>query len=194
MHSVQMRKGRINPAIEKNKKERQQLADNIGKHMQFIIPFVLYEYMGFGWKKLDNCMNKIYEVRLAWQQDPTNAMTKKMLNYCEVKKIDAYGFVKRLPQSDKMYLSDIKKGCFNAMNSIDSALLHCMLMTVPVLKESYRMSNKTIETFFDKIAYIIHMYTEKMPCESCHVFSDRYIRDIFLEEQSFDMYKGEYVK
>ena len=45
MHKVRMRKGRINPAIEKNKKERQQLADNIGKHMQFIIPYVLYEYM-----------------------------------------------------------------------------------------------------------------------------------------------------
>ena len=61
MHKVKMRKGRINPAIEKNKKERQQLADNIGKHMQFIIPYVLYEYMGFGWKKLDNCMTKIYQ-------------------------------------------------------------------------------------------------------------------------------------
>lgn len=195
MHGINIsaRHNKMAMLEERDRRIRQQMVDNVAVHMQFIVPFVLYEYMEFGWKKLDNCMIKIFEAKDKWAADETAHTTEAMLRFCNNKKISVYGFVKRIPQSEKLFLSDAKKGSINGLNSIESAILHFLLLTIYVLKTSYKMSNANVELFLSKVAHIIHLYSTKLPKEPGYVFSDRYIRDIFLEEQNFDMFKGEYV-
>jgi hypothetical protein len=118
-----------------------------------------------------------------------------MLAYCFKKKIDVIGFVKSVPMSQKLYMADIGKGraVVGADVNIESAFLSTFLLTIPVLKESYKFSNVKIEEFMQWVAYFIDSYCRKQPGCKEHYLNDDMIRQIFIDEENWDIVEGKKV-
>lgn len=202
MHRVQQRaRNSINAKdyqrelsiLYKQEVAKARLGDNIANHMAFIFINILYDKFDLSFKQITNYTNKTRALRIAWQDDSNKDVTNEsLLVYCMKKKIDAVGFVKSIPMSQKLYMADITKGraVIGAERNIDSAFLATILLTIPTLKETYRFSNVKINEFLKWVAYFIDSYCRKQPGCKEHYLNDEMIRQIFIEEEGWDIVEG----
>lgn len=193
MHRVQQRKKFIYTSEYKKELAKMQLGLNVANHMSYIFTCILYDKFGLSFKQIGNFYKRQEELKKKWEDDDNHKITSKsLLVYCEKKKVDVMGFVKSIPMSQKLYMADIKKGraVLGADKSIESCFLVSLLIAVPVLKETYRFSNKKIEEFMQWVAYFIDSYWRKQPGCKDHYLSDAVIREIFIEEEGWDIVEG----
>lgn len=196
MHRIKPKSGHINQALFRAEMAKAKLGDNIASHMAYIFMNILYDKFDLTFKQLVNFHGKTKALRIAWQDDSNKDVTSEsLLKYCVQKKIDAVGLVKRIPMSQKLFLADLHKNraVVGAERNIDSALLVTLLLTVPTLKETYRFSNKKIEEFFDWVEYFIDSYYRKQPGCKDRYLNDEMIRQIFIEDEHWDIVTGEKV-
>lgn len=196
MHRVQQRQRNIHTSVYKREVAKARLGDNIANHMAYIFTNILYDKFDMSFKQITNFYNKTVARRTAWQDDDNDEITSEdMLAYCFKKKIDVIGFVKSIPMSQKLYMADIKPGkaVVGADKNIESAFLSTLLLTIPVLKESYKFSNAKIEEFMQWVAYFIDSYCRKQPGCKDHYLNDDMIRQIFIEEEGWDIVEGKKV-
>ncbi len=197
MHRVQQRVRHINTNDYKRELAKARLGDNIANHMAFIFVNILYDKFDMSFKQITNYSNKTRTLRMLWQDDRNKDVTSaSLLTYCVKKNIDVVGFVKSIPMSQKLYMADIAKGraIVGAEKNIESAFLATILLTIPTLKETYRFSNAKIEEFLKWIAYFIDSYCRKQPGCKEHYLNDEMIRQIFIEEEHWDIVEGCSVK
>lgn len=197
MHRVQQRVRYVSTNDYKRELAKARLGDNIANHMSFIFVNILYDKFDLSFKQIENFSNKTRGLRLAWQDDQNKDVTSEsLLIYCVKKKIDVVGFVNSIPMSQKLYLADITKGkaVIGAERNIDSAFLATILLTIPTLKETYRFSNAKIDEFMKWIAYFIDSYCRKQPGCKEHYLNDEMIRQIFIEEEHWDIVEGKSAK
>ena len=196
MHRVQQRTRNIPTSIYRREKAKAQLGDNIANHMAYIFANILYDKFDMSFKQITNFYNKTVARRTAWQDDDNEEITSEsMLAYCIKKKIDVIGFVKSIPMSQKLYMADIQKGraVLGADVNIESAFLSTFLLTIPVLKETYKFSNEKINEFMKWVEYFIDSYSRKQPGCKDHYLNDEMIRQIFIEEEGWDIVEGKKV-
>lgn len=196
MHSVQQRKRVIPSSVYKQELAKCRLGDNIADHMAYIFLIILYDKFGLTFRQMTNFYNKVISRRTAWQDDDNSGVTSEdMLRYCIKKKIDVTGFVKSIPMSNKLYMADIGKNraVLGATVNIDSAFLSTFLLTIPVLKESYKFSNDKINEFMKWVAFYIDSYCRKQPGCKEHYCSDQIIRQSFIEDEHWDIVAGKAV-
>lgn len=196
MHRVQQRTRNIPTSVYKRELAKARLGDNIANHMAYIFTNILYDKFDMSFKQITNFYNKTIARRTAWQDDDNEEITSEsMLAYCVKKKIDVVGFVKSIPMSQKLYMADITKGraVIGAEKNIEYGFLSTFLLTIPVLKESYKFSNAKIEEFMQWVAYFIDSYYRKQPGCKEHYLNDDMIRQIFIEEENWDIVEGKKV-
>lgn len=196
MHSVQQRKRVIPLSVYKQELAKCKLGDNIADHMAYIFLIILYDKFGLTFRQMTNFYNKVISRRTAWQDDDNSEVTSEdMLRYCIEKKIDVTGFVKSIPMSNKLYMADIGKNraVLGATVNIDSAFLSTLLLTIPVLKETYKFSNEKINEFMKWVAFYIDSYCRKQPGCKEHYCSDQIIRQSFIEDEHWDIVAGKAV-
>lgn len=193
MHKVQQRTRIIQTSAYKREVAKAQLGNNIANHMAYIFTNILYDKFDMTFKQITNFYNKTVARRIAWQDDDNEEITSEsMLAYCIKKKIDVVGFVKSIPMSQKLFMADIKKGraVIGADVNIESAFLSTLLLSIPVLKESYKFSNAKINEFMKWVAYFIDSYCRKQPGCKEHYLNDSMIRQIFIDEEGWDIVEG----
>ena len=156
-------------------------------HMCFMSYMALYDVFGFKEKRI----RRYYETMTKLKQDWSNNIvtTESMLKYCEAKKIDAYGFMKRIPTSKKIALVG-KNVTPSILKYIESGLLINVLMSVIVLKEEFRFTKAQLQTFLDKVDYYIDSYTRKQPKTNIYYLNDNMILGIFRDELKIDLNTG----
>ena len=196
MHGVTQRTRTIYKSDYKREVAKARLGDNIANHMGYIFTNILYDKFDFTFKQVTNFYKKTVERRMAWQDDDNEEVTSEsLLAYCQKKKIDVIGFVKSIPMSQKLYMADIQKGraVVGADRNIESAFASTLYLTIPTLKESYRFSNAKIEEFMKWVAYYIDSYYRKQPGCKEHYLSDEIIRNVFIEDEHWDIVTGKAV-
>lgn len=200
MHRVTREKTRITPAQRaayQHEMDKARLGNNIANHMAYIYMMVLYDKMDFSMKQIFNFSDRTMKVRQEWQNDDNkNITSESLLKYSIKKKIDAVGFVKSVPLSQRMFLSDIKSGkvAVGAEKNINHAFLSTILLVLPVMKENYRMSNAKIEEFLKWVAYYCDSYWRRQPGRKEHYCDDETIRQAFIEDEGYDLKLGKKVE
>ena len=141
------------------------LGNNVANHMGYIYPMVLYDKFDFTFRQVNNFYTRVIERRKAWQDDNNDVTSESLVEYCEKKKIDVTGWVKSIPLSQRIFLSDAKNGRVpvGSEKSINYSLASTMYLTVPTLKDTYKFSNAKIKEFMDWVAYYIDSYWRKVP-------------------------------
>lgn len=196
MHGVEQRTRIIRKSDYRREVAKAQLGENVSSHMGYIFSIILYDKFDFTFKQVTNFYKKTVERRLAWQDDDNKEVTNEsLLAYSIKKKIDVVGFVKGIPMSQKLYMADIQKGraVIGADVNIGSAFLSTLLLSIPTLKETYKFSNAKIEEFMRWVAYFIDSYCRKQPGCKEHYLNDEMIRQIFIEEEHWDIVTGKAV-
>jgi hypothetical protein len=150
----------------------------------------LYDVFGFKGKRIRRYYNEMIALKKNWRDD--QVPIEGMLKYCEQKKIDIFGFTSKIPTSTKLKLCG--KNCVpGVMNYINAGFLVNILMSVIVLKETFRFSNAMIQQYLDKIEYYIDSYTRKQPGCGKYYLTDDMILEIFRDELKLDLNTGEKV-
>lgn len=196
MHGVTQRQRVIRSSDYKREVAKAQLGNNIANHMGYIFTAILYDKFDFTFKQVTNFYKKTVERRFAWQDDDNEEVTNEsLLAYSIKKKIDAVGFVKSIPMSQKLYMADIQKGraVIGADVNIESAFLSTLLLSIPTLKDTYKFSNAKIEEFMRWVAYYIDSYCRKQPGCKEHYLCDEIIRQTFIEDEGWDIVTGKAV-
>ena len=147
----------------------------------------LYDVFGFGEKRIRRYYQAMQKLKENWADGIVP--TEQMLAYCEKKKIDAYGFMKKIPQSRKLALIG-KYKTPGVINFIEAGFLVNILMSIIVLKEDFKFTNPMIQKYLDKIEYYVDSYTRKMPKSNECYLKDSMILEIFREEMHLDLETG----
>lgn len=186
--SKQSRYNKLNAQRYKNEVQKAQLGNNIANHMAYIFMEVLYDKFNLSFKQLNNFYTRVIERRVAWQKNEVTSL--ELVEYC--KKIDVVGWVKSIPMSHKLYLADIHKSraLIGADKNIESALASTMFLTIPTLKKTYRFNNADVSEFMRWVKYFIDSYYRKQPGTNQHYLSDQMIRQMFIEDEHYDIEKG----
>jgi hypothetical protein len=179
---------------------KQALGDIVANHLAYIVVIVLYDKCDMTYRQVENYYKRALKLRQKWQDDnDTEITSEKLLAYAADKKIDVVGFVRNIPSRQKIAIVDsgrnkpMKKE-IGMQQNIDYAILSAMLMTVPVLKETYRFSKEKFNTFFAGIAWYIELYTTKQPKSKMCYCDDETIRQVFISEENWDITRGEKVE
>lgn len=173
------------------------LGNNVANHMGYIYPMVLYDKFDFTFRQVNNFYTRVIERRKAWQDDNNNDVTRESLvEYCEKKKIDVTGWVKSIPLSQRIFLSDAKNGRVpvGSEKSINYSLTSTMYLTVPTLKDTYKFSNSKIKEFMDWVAYYIDSYWRKVPGGNERYCTDDTIVQAFIIDEHWDIRTGKKVE
>ena len=197
MHGVEQMTRFIQMSDYKREVAKAQLGCNLENHMGYIFTIILYDKFDFSFKQVTNFYKKTVDMRMAWQDDDNDEVTNEsLLAYSIKKKIDAVGFVKSIPMSQKLYMADIQKGraVIGAYVDIEGSFLSILLLSIPTLKETYKFSNAKIEEFMRWVAYFIDSYCRKQPGCKDHYLNDDMIRQIFIEEEHWDIVTGKAVE
>lgn len=197
MHRVTQRQRTIYKSDYKRELAKARLGDNIANHMGYIFTAILYDKFDLTFKQITNFYKKTVERRMAWQDDDNDEVTNEsLLAYSINKKIDAVGFVKSIPMSQKLYMADIQKGraVIGADKNIESAFLSTLLLSFPTLKETYKFSNAKLDEFMKWVAYYIDSYCRKQPGCKEHYLCDEIIRKQFIEDEKWDIVAGKAVE
>lgn len=176
--------------------ERNKLGNHVADHMSYIFPMILKDKFNFSFKKITNFYNGIVAMRTRLQDKNDNEITYESLQiYTHTKKIDVQGWVKSIPFSQRLYMADIQNGRvpLGAEQNINLAFMETMLITVPVLKETYRFSNAKIEEFMYWVKDFVDSYARKQPGIKDHYLCDDDIWQTFIDEEHWDIRKGEKV-
>lgn len=88
--------------------------------------------------------------------------------------------------SQKLFLADLKKNkaVLGADFNIESALASTMYLVIPVLHDNYRFSHTKIDEFMEWTKKFIYEYF-------IGNLSDEIIKQIFIEDENWDIEKGE---
>lgn len=187
------RQTRLNDQYWKAEIQKAQLGDNIANHMAFIFMETLYDKFDLSFKQLNNFYDRVIARRKAWQDDSNgNVTTTQLYEYCMKQRIDVIEWVKSIPMSQKPYMADLKKGraVLGADKNIESALASTMYLTIPTLKKTYRFNNADVTEFMRWTKYFIDSYCRKQPGCKEHYLSDEMIRQLFIEEEHWDVMEG----
>ena len=187
------RQTRLNNQYWKAEIQKAQLGDNIANHMAFIFMEILYDKFDLSFKQLNNFYDRVIARRKAWQDDSNgNVTTTQLYQYCMKQRIDVIAWVKSIPMSQKLYMADLKKGraVLGADKNIESALASTMYLTIPTLKKTYRFNNADVTEFMRWTKYFIDSYCRKQPGCKEHYLSDEMIRQLFIEEEHWDVMEG----
>lgn len=187
------RQTKLNDQYWKAEIQKAQLGDNIANHMAFIFMEILYDKFDLSFKQLNNFYDRVIARRKAWQDDSNgNITTTQLYQYCMKQRIDVIAWVKSIPMSQKLYMADIKKGraVLGADKNIESALASTMYLTIPTLKKTYRFNNADVTEFMRWTKYFIDSYCRKQPGCKEHYLSDEMIRQLFIEEEHWDVMEG----
>ena len=187
------RQTRLNDQYWKAEIQKAQLGANIANHMAFIFMEILYDKFDLSFKQLNNFYDRVIARRKAWQDDSNgNVTTTQLYQYCLKQRIDVIAWVKSIPMSQKLYMADIKKGraVLGADKNIESALASTMYLTIPTLKKTYRFNNADVTEFMRWTKYFIDSYYRKQPGCKEHYLSDEMIRQLFIEEEHWDIMEG----
>ncbi len=187
------RQTRLNDQYWKAEIQKAQLGDNIANHMAFIFMEILYDKFDLSFKQLNNFYDRVIARRKAWQDDSNgNVTTTQLYEYCMKQRIDVIEWVKSIPMSQKLYMADLKKGraVLGADKNIESALASTMYLTIPTLKKTYRFNNADVTEFMHWTKYFIDSYCRKQPGCKEHYLSDEMIRQLFIEEEHWDVMEG----
>ena len=196
MHGVMQRQRVISRSDYNRELAKANLGNNIANHMGYIFTAILYDKFDLTFKQVTNFYKKTVDRRMKWQDDDNDEVTNEsLLAYSIKKKIDAVGFVKSIPMSQKLYMADIQKGraVIGADKNIESAFLSTLLLSFPTLKETYKFSNAKIEKFMRWVAYYIDSYCRKQPGCKEHYLCDEIIRKQFIEDEHWDIVTGKAV-
>ena len=90
----------------------------------------------------------------------------------------------------RYWQNEVQKAQLGADRNIESALVATMLLTIPVLKQSYKFKNSDIHEFLKWCEYFIDSYWRKQPGCKDHYLNDEMIRQLFIEEEHWDLLKG----
>lgn len=197
MHGVEQRTRFIQRSDYKREVAKAQLGCNLANHMGYIFTAILYDKFDLTFKQVTNFYKKTVDRRMKWQDDDNDEVTNEsLLAYSIKKKIDAVGFVKSIPMSQKLYMADVQKGraVIGADKNIESAFLSTLLLSIPTLKETYKFSNAKIEEFMRWVAYYIDSYCRKQPGCKDHYLCDEIIRQQFIEDEHWDIVTGKAVE
>ena len=197
MHGVTQRVRTIYKSDYKRELAKANLGNNIANHMAYIFAAILYDKFDLTFKQITNYYKKTVDMRMKWQDDDNDEVTNEsLLSYSVKKKIDAVGFVKSIPMSQKLYMADIQKGraVIGADKNIESAFLSTLLLSIPTLKETYKFSNAKLEEFMKWVAYYIDSYCRKQPGRKEHYLCDEIIRQQFIEDEHWDIVTGKAVE
>ena len=173
---------------------RYNLGENIARHMRFIYSIILFDKFDLSMKKLQNFSDALLELKKRWMDDSHNDITSESLViYCQKKKINVAGFVKSIPFSQKMFLSDIKgqRAAVGCEKNINSSFMATLYLSVPILKGKYKFSNAKIEEFFRWVEFYVDSYYRKQPGTKERYCSDEGIRQAFIEDAKIDILTGE---
>ena len=193
MHRVTQRQRTIYKSDYNRELAKARLGDNIANHMGYIFTAILYDKFNLTFKKVTNFYKKTVDRRKKWKDDDNDEVTNEsLLAYSIKKKIDAVGFVKSIPMSQKLYMADIGKNraALRATVNIDHAFLSTFLLAFPTLKETYKFSNAKIEEFMRWVAYYIDSYCRKQPGCKEHYLCDAMIRQQCIEDERWDIVTG----
>ena len=196
MHGVMQRQRVISRSDYNRELAKANLGNNIANHMGYIFTAILYDKFDFTFKQVTNFYKKTVDRRMAWQDDDNDEVTNEsLLAYSIKKKIDAVGFVKSIPMSQKLYMADIGKNraVLGATVNIDHAFLSTLLLSIPTLKETYKFSNSKLDEFMKLVAYYIDSYCRKQPGCKDHYLCDEIIRQQFIEDEGWDIVTGKAV-
>lgn len=154
--------------------------------MAYIYCIILYDKFDMSFKQICNFYSKVIEKRKLWQNDEISG--DELVAYCKKKNINVVDWVKSIPQSHKIFLSDLKqsKAIFGSYTYIEGALASTMYLVIPVLHDNYRFSNAKINEFMGWTSKYIKGYALK----NC---DDELIRQIFIDEAHYDILRGEKV-
>ena len=148
---------------------------------------ILYDKFGFGEKQIRKYYSAMIALKEGWSND--QVPTKEMLVYCEKKKVDVYGFMKKIPQSKKIALIG-KNVTTGVIKFIEAGFMINILMSVIILKEEFKFTNPMIKRYLDYIEYFTDSYTRKMPRSNECYLNDNMILAIFREEMHLDLETG----
>lgn len=164
---------------------RAKLGDNIANHMGYIYINILYDKFDFTFKQVTNFYNKVIERRKLWQSDSDELTSKDLMGYCLKRNIDVCGWVKSIPMSQKLFLADLKrnKAVLGADCNIESALASTLYLVIPVLRDNYRFSYDKINKFMSWSKEFVDSYTKGY-------LNDRIIKEIFIDDEHWDIDKG----
>lgn len=176
--------------------ECNKLGNHVADHMSYIFPMILKDKFNFGFKKITNFYNAVVALRYRLQNRDDYEITFESLQiYAHSKKIDVASWVKSIPFSQRLYMADIKNGRMpvGAEKNINLAFFETALLVIPVLKENYRFNNAKIEEFLEWVKYYVDSYARKQPGIKEHYLCDDDIWQLFIDEEHWDIRKGEKV-
>ena len=164
----------------------------MASHMFYVYMIVLYDKMGYTFKQLHNINTKLYEEKAKYMNEDDETVTRQsLLNYSIKKNAGLIQFVENISSTDIVKLANVKKLTKDTPEAAKYGLLNTLLLMYPILKENYKFSQAKTKEFLKWVAYAIHMYNTKLPGEGTTVYSDEYIRQIFIEDEHWDFKTGE---
>lgn len=174
------------------------LGDNLANHMAYIFAIALYDKFDLSFKQVTNYYERVSNLRKQWQDDDNEEITSDwLLDYARKKHIDVVGYVNSIPSRQKLMLADVgtrNHAEVGMMQNVNSAFVGCICLSLPTLKETYRFSNDKIREFLDQVKYYIDLYTTKIPGGNKFYFDDEYVRQIFIDDEHWDIKEGRKVE
>lgn len=179
----------------KERERIKQFGDNLANHMAYIYTAILYDKYGMSLRKLQNFYGRVEGLRFK-ALDPSEELTfKHLIEYCDVKKINARQYVNSIPFSQKIFLADVsnkQRAVIGMDKNINIAFYTTIILVMPVLKETYKFSNKKIYEFLEYVKDYVDSYWRKQPGTNQRYLSDEILNQMFIDEVGYDLEKGEY--
>lgn len=151
----------------------------------------LYDVFGYKMKRIYRFYEEMTELRESWRVEKVS--TVDLLRYAKSKGIDVQKRVESIPLAQRLNfgIKETKKYAPGIDRHLGYALVENYLFSVYVLKEKFKFSNPMLDKFFEKIEFYIDSYFQKQPKSKKRYMNDNTIIEIFRDELSFDIVKGE---
>lgn len=194
MHKATMRTRNIRTSEYKHEVAKAQMGSNLANHMSYIFTIILHDKFDFSMKQLENWYNKVTDYRKKWQDDDDDSVKSEDL-VINCGHVEVVKFVKSIPMTQKLFLTDIKgkHGIIGGDYYADMAFIRTICLVVPILKKSYKFTNKMIDEFMEWIRYYIDSYNRNQPKSKQKYCDDEMIRQSIIEDEGWDIVKGEKV-
>lgn len=172
--------------IDKDDRAIKETSHSIG----LISYYSLEGTFDFKEKRIRRFYQEVSDVKSKWGEGAITS--QQLLRYCEKKKIDIYGWLKTIPNSQKLKLA---KGNITpiTLKMVDSAILALVMMEIAVLKEDFRFSNPMISKYLEDIKNYIDSYATKQPKGKECYLNDNMIVEWFKMELKLDVETGKKV-
>lgn len=157
------------------------LIQNLFTHLQFMGYQNLHDRFGFGNKRL----KRFYEFLEKEFEKYSEGKLEldSLLMYCKKNDNNIYDWIRTLPQSQKIKVSEFKakKGTsVNFMKGIDAGFLIYGTLSVVVLLREFNFSKPQAKKFLDEMAYYLDSYAKGY-------LNDELVNELMIEECKIDV-------